>query len=142
MTTSGKYKVLVAEDNDEFRTLLEFMLAQEGMEVVTAHNGHEALQSVDREGPDVLLTDINMPEKDGVTLIHEIREREARTGGTNALPIVAMSANKYNLSQARKAGAAFVVDKANLVDLLKGVKELVSRSLTGQSSFHPAFSQY
>jgi DNA-binding response OmpR family regulator len=60
--------ILIAEDEDSVRRLLERALTQAGHRVVTAIDGAEALAALAREDFDLLLTDIRMPRIDGITL--------------------------------------------------------------------------
>ncbi|MCX6080691.1 MAG: response regulator transcription factor [Chloroflexi bacterium] len=57
--------ILVVDDEERIRTLLQAYLTQEGFKVVTAANGKLALPVVDQEHPDLILLDIMMPEMDG-----------------------------------------------------------------------------
>jgi CheY-like chemotaxis protein len=83
-------RILVAEDNDFNRDLLEHMLARLGLSAPMAVNGREALALLEREPFDLLLLDIHMPELDGFQVVGEIRERERTTGGH--LPVIALTA--------------------------------------------------
>lgn len=66
-------RVLVVDDSALMRKQLVSMLQGEpGFEVETARNGREALQQLDRFGPDVITLDINMPEMDGLTALSHI----------------------------------------------------------------------
>lgn len=83
-------RILVAEDNDFNRDLLEHMLARLGLSAPMAVNGREALALLEREPFDLLLLDIHMPELDGFQVVGEIRERERMVGGH--LPVIALTA--------------------------------------------------
>jgi CheY-like chemotaxis protein len=83
-------RMLVAEDNDFNRDLLEHMLARLGLPAAMAVNGREALALLEREPFDLLLLDIHMPELDGFQVIGAIRERERTAGGH--LPVIALTA--------------------------------------------------
>lgn len=61
-------RILVAEDEDSVRRLLDRALTHAGHRVTTVHDGAEALVALARESFDLLLTDIRMPRVDGVTL--------------------------------------------------------------------------
>ncbi|HZS07158.1 MAG TPA: response regulator [Blastocatellia bacterium] len=94
--------ILVAEDNADLRQLYTFVLATKGFKVRGAVDGEEAYAVMQKERPDALLTDIFMPNMDGVELIRQVRGDDQFTD----LPVVAMSAfGDENLSQACEAGA-------------------------------------
>jgi len=66
-------KILVADDDADLRALIGFTLTQAGFDVCTASDGSAALQAFERETPDFVLLDINMPEPDGLIVCREIR---------------------------------------------------------------------
>ncbi len=66
-------KILIAEDSDDSRRMLRVFLESYGFEVVEAVNGKEAVEAAQREMPDLILMDLNMPELDGVTAAMVIR---------------------------------------------------------------------
>ncbi|MBW2421970.1 MAG: response regulator [Deltaproteobacteria bacterium] len=80
-------EVLVAEDNPDMRSLLRFLLSRE-FRVRTACNGREALEQVRERMPDLILTDVMMPEMSGTELCREIKGDPALRG----LPVVLVTA--------------------------------------------------
>src|SRR5262249_60375008 len=73
--------VLLVEDDDDSRALLETVLHYCGALVTAVATATEAMNSLKRLKPDVLLSDISMPEQDGYWLIREIRARPPGRGG-------------------------------------------------------------
>lgn len=71
-------KVLVVDDEERLRMLLQSYLRQEGFEVVTATNGREALYTARHEQPDLIILDLMMPEMDGFSFMHA-HTKEANT---------------------------------------------------------------
>ena len=67
------YKVLVVDDEENIRTLVQAMLNQEGRHVVLAARGKEAIAMFQKERPDMTILDIDMPDIDGITVLREIR---------------------------------------------------------------------
>jgi two-component system, sensor histidine kinase and response regulator len=84
-------KVLVAEDHPVNRTVAVRALQANGCEVIAVPNGREALERWSKEGFDLLLLDLEMPEADGLTVVRRIRERERATG--DHVPVVAFTAH-------------------------------------------------
>ena len=82
--------VLVVDDEEDARLLLETTLSQYGADVTIAASAAEALQAIERAVPDVLLSDVGMPHEDGYSLIRRVRARPAAAGGT--IPAVAITA--------------------------------------------------
>jgi two-component system sensor histidine kinase/response regulator len=83
-------RILVAEDNDFNRDLLEYMLAGQGLSATMVVDGRETLGLLERERFDLLLLDIHMPELDGFQVVEAIRKREQTTG--DHLPVIALTA--------------------------------------------------
>jgi signal transduction histidine kinase/DNA-binding response OmpR family regulator len=89
--TARKRKILLAEDNPVNRMLAVKLLQKMGHAVTQATNGREALELLEKETFDMLLTDVQMPEMDGFETVKVIRERERNTG--RHLPVIAMTAH-------------------------------------------------
>ncbi len=89
-TLLRRLHVLVVDDDEDARVLLETALSRYGAEVTTAASAHEALATFDRRVPDILVSDIGMPHGDGYDLIQRVRTRPEAAGG--AVPAVAVTA--------------------------------------------------
>ncbi|CAM8645903.1 COG5001 Predicted signal transduction protein containing a membrane domain, an EAL and a GGDEF domain [Comamonadaceae bacterium] len=81
-------KILIAEDEPSLRENLQWMLELEGFEVLAASDGREALALVGAHKPDLVLTDVMMPELDGFGLVKALRESPL----TATLPIIMLTA--------------------------------------------------
>jgi len=92
-------RILVAEDNEFNRDLLEHMLARQGLRATMVVDGREALALLEREPFDLLLLDIHMPELDGFQVVEVIRERERTAGGH--LPVIALTARSQQEDRER-----------------------------------------
>ncbi|MEO7932355.1 MAG: ATP-binding protein [Chthoniobacterales bacterium] len=82
--------VLVVDDDEDSRTMVAKTLEKAGANVTTAGSADEALKAVDEKLPHVLVSDIGMPEKNGYTLLEELRSRPADQGGK--IPAAALTA--------------------------------------------------
>ena len=67
-------RILIVDDEEDIRDVLEMILEAEGYAIRLASNGDDALEQQREFQADVLITDIIMPEKDGITLIKQVRE--------------------------------------------------------------------
>jgi PAS domain S-box-containing protein len=107
LTAGGRYgppqlsgRVLVVEDNPVNQEVAAAMLEDLGCTVLLASNGREALREIERERPDLVLMDCQMPEMDGFEATRSIRAGEACAGGAR-LPIVALTANAMQSDRTR-----------------------------------------
>ena len=80
-------KILVAEDNEINRAVMEAMLADTRASLYFAENGLEAVECVNKEIPDLVLMDIQMPVMDGVEACKKIKHHHSE------LPVIAVTAN-------------------------------------------------
>lgn len=79
--------ILVAEDSSSVRKFIFFALKLAGIEVIAAVDGMEALEQLPKQKIDMLITDINMPNIDGIKLIKSVRENPEYKD----LPIIILS---------------------------------------------------
>ena len=93
--------VLVVDDQASLRQMVRFALQFQGLNVVEAENGREALAQLAVQRIDLVVTDWKMPEMDGLELIRRIRQTE----GLEALPIVLVSCVR-DIEAKREAQAA------------------------------------
>lgn len=75
MAEAVRKKVLVVDDDRSIREYLRYLLSEHGFEVEEAENGVVALQRFSSSHFDVVITDISMPEKDGIDTIIEMRDK-------------------------------------------------------------------
>ncbi|MGH7614714.1 MAG: ATPase, T2SS/T4P/T4SS family [Gemmatimonadales bacterium] len=81
-------KVLLVDDEDSLRKVLKDLLEREGYEVSEARDGVQALDQVDRVGPDIVVLDLNLPGLDGYGVLSHLRSRPATAG----LPVIVLTA--------------------------------------------------
>ncbi|HJQ65966.1 MAG TPA: response regulator, partial [Gemmatimonadales bacterium] len=81
-------RVLLVDDEDSLRKVLKDLLEREGYEVAEARDGVQALDQVDRVGPDVVVLDLNLPGLDGYGVLSQLRSRPA----TADLPVIVLTA--------------------------------------------------
>ena len=121
--------VLVAEDNEDTRELLEVVLTHAAARVTSASDGTAALEAIRRLLPDILVADLAMPRKDGFWLIEQVRALPPDAGGR--IPAVAVSAlvAPPDIERAKALGYTEHVSKpADPGQLAALIAELVRRS--------------
>jgi DNA-binding NtrC family response regulator len=120
-----KKRILIVEDEDKLRRILELQLIDSGFEVEKAASAEEALPLIDRS--DLVLTDFQLPKMSGLDMLHLIRRGDTR------LPVIVMTAfgTVENAVEAMKAGAADFILKPFPLDQLTTVvnKALEIRNL-------------
>jgi CheY-like chemotaxis protein/anti-sigma regulatory factor (Ser/Thr protein kinase) len=117
-------KILVVEDNAVDRLLVGKLLAK-GMNLTAAYaeDGRAALAAIGRDMPDLVLTDMQMPEMDGLQLVREVRQRFP------LVPVILITAHGSEeiAVQALRTGAASYVPKQNLAgELVKTIESVLS----------------
>jgi CheY-like chemotaxis protein/anti-sigma regulatory factor (Ser/Thr protein kinase) len=128
-------KILVVDDSLVDQRLASKLLQERpgmtvgekrtGLEVVTAGNGKEALAIINRDHPDLVLTDLQMPEMNGLELVDEVKLKHP------ALPVILMTAHGSEdiATQALQRGAVSYVPKRKLADdLLETVESVLAMS--------------
>ncbi|MDD2922004.1 MAG: response regulator, partial [Anaerolineales bacterium] len=94
MAVKKKFKILVADDRPDNVTLLTRYLEYEGYECVAARDGLEALDKTRDEHPDLVLLDVDMPHKDGFTVLEEVRADPS----VSYIPIIILTAARLDSS--------------------------------------------
>ena len=125
---ASQITLLIAEDTPETLQLLEVTLKFKGYRVITATNGQEALEAIERERPAMVITDILMPKMDGFSLVHRLRINPA----TRNLPVIFLSAT-YVAPEDKDFAAAigatrFIEKPISIPDLLHTIKFLLDRN--------------
>jgi len=122
-------RVLVVDDEPDARDLLAVVLQQRGAMVTTADSAATALETLNTQPFDVLISDIQMPEVDGYELIRRLRAQEAGLG--KFIPAVALTAHVRAKDRARVLAAGFqmhVSKPVSAAELVIGVRSLARNS--------------
>ena len=116
--------ILIAEDDPDIRRLLGKLLALEGHEISEVSDGEAALQSVRRSMPDLVVLDLMMPRKDGLTVLKELKAEGIRDR-TKVLLLTAKNSDSDWL-RGFKAGADGYVPKPCDPEALVAAIELIA----------------
>jgi CheY-like chemotaxis protein len=128
----GKLKVLLAEDNEVNQLLARSILQYWGIESKTAVTGHEVLDLMDKEDFDVVLMDIQMPEKSGIEAAKDIRNMSDLK--KRKIPIIALTANALK-GEEKKYIAVGMDDYLTKPFKENELYEVISRVLKNEGSF-------
>jgi DNA-binding response OmpR family regulator len=122
-------KILVVDDNLDTRELTHLHLTTEGFVVVVASDGREGLYMAVAEQPDLIITDISMPEPSGIELVKQLRAQPE----LDNVPILVLTAlGNEEMDQAIRAGAHRAMNKpVHLDSLMDEVRQLLAESEPG-----------
>ena len=118
-------KILIAEDDRELRQLFSHVLQRNGYTVVGVSDGQEALQAMDRDFYDLLISDVMMPVLDGYELVRQLRESGNKT------PVLMITAKDGfdDMRQGFQSGVDdFMVKPVNVNEMLLRVGALLRRA--------------
>lgn len=121
--------VLVVDDKLNVRLLLSDFLTEHGYTVITASNGHEAVQKIKQTEPDIILLDIMMPQMDGYQFISRLRQ-------TSQLPVIMITAKQHENDVVRgfELGADdYIIKPFRMSELLMRLKAVLRRSTQSYS---------
>ena len=115
---------LVVDDSTSMRQMVAFTLSQSGFDVIEAGNGQEALDNVSGKTVNVVVTDLNMPVMDGMTLIRQLRAKP----DFKFTPILMLTTESQDSKkqEGRDAGATgWIVKPFNPEQLMQVVNKVV-----------------
>ena len=117
-------KVLIVDDSSSVRTVARMALRERGYEVIEASNGKEALAKLDSERCHLVISDVNMPTMDGITLLKEIK----RHPNYKFTPVIMLTteAGEDKKQEGRAAGAkAWIIKPFQPQLLVDAVSKLI-----------------
>jgi CheY-like chemotaxis protein len=126
------HKVLVVDDDPLARRVLQHYLERAGYQMLTARNGHEAIEVATRELPPLIIMDVMMPDLDGLEALRRLKTLAA----TSEIPVIVLTSSGLRLTEleAAASGAAIFLTKPfTESDLLSAVRRLVPET-TGADS--------
>ena len=121
-------RILIIDDESQIRSMLRLMLERDGYEVVEAPDGIEGIRAYRQKPADLIITDLIMPNKDGIGMIIELQKEFPD------VKIIAMSGGGLNkpegyLKGAKKLGAACTLTKPiDREKMLRAVKNIIKGS--------------
>ncbi|RLB93780.1 MAG: response regulator [Deltaproteobacteria bacterium] len=103
------HTVLIADDEHNIRHILDFSLHAEGFDVLSAHNGEDALSLAREQGPDLIILDVMMPGKGGIETCRALKNDPE----TARIPVILLTAraSKADRDAGEQAGADDYITK-------------------------------
>jgi len=108
---------MVVDDVQDSRDMIAEILSLRGAEVTPVASTRDALRGISESVPDVLITDISMPDEDGYALIRAVRALEPEKGGR--VPAVALTAHASQDIRSRLLSSGFQMHLAKPIDLMQ-----------------------
>src|SRR5438552_8047353 len=136
---NDKKRVLIVEDEEGLIEGLEHNFKFEGYDVLTARNGTEGLKLALKQKPDIVVLDIMLPEKDGFTVLKELRQRH------RDMPVLVLTARNFEADVLKgfDLGADDYLSKPfGVKELLARVKRLVERGTGAVPTLRPTTSSF
>lgn len=116
--------ILIVDDSVSIRQSVRFILEQNGYAVLEAADGLEGLKRLSESKVQLVISDINMPNMDGLTMVKKIRETE----GIKFLPILVLTTESQGsvVEEGKKAGATgWIVKPFNNEKLIETIKKVI-----------------
>jgi len=123
-------KVLIVDDEPNIVLSVEFLMQRDGLEVITASDGQEAIDVLASARPDLMILDVMMPRKNGFEVCAEVRADPALSG----MPILMLTAKgrEAEMKKGISLGAdAYITKPFSTHDLVAKVHELLNRNHEG-----------
>lgn len=116
--------VLIVDDQDGVRQLLQELLVNEGFQVSTACNGYQALEVINADFPDILLIDMKMPGMSGLDVLKALQDRDCR-----CFSIMMTAYGELDIiKEAKKLGVSLCITKPFDIDELRQIIKRVAES--------------
>lgn len=111
-------RILLVDDEEGIQLLYREEFEEEGFEVIAAYSGEEALEKFNREPPDLVILDINMPGMNGIEVLRRMKEINPN------LPVILSSAyQEYKQDFGSWASEEYIVKSANMDELKNAVRK-------------------
>ncbi|MCK4882049.1 MAG: response regulator [Candidatus Omnitrophica bacterium] len=119
-------KILIADDEPEILEITAKKISEKGYIVVTAADGEEAWQKIQNESPDIIILDLNMPQKNGFEVLQELREHPLEEKWQ---PVIIVSA-RTEVDDVKKGLSLeadhYIVKPCLIEDILKAIRLMTS----------------
>ncbi len=126
MSLGTGLRALVIDDDDAIRQLISKVLSAHGFETVVATDGLDALMQMETACPDFIVSDMMMPNLDGLSLLKALKRQAA----TTHIPVIFISAKSeaLDIADGMRAGAFYYLTKPfRRDDLVSRVREVVAK---------------
>jgi signal transduction histidine kinase/DNA-binding response OmpR family regulator len=140
LVSLGGIRILLVDDDADAREVIGQLLQRRQATVTTAASAVEALEKFSGQAPDILVTDLAMPDRDGFALLSDVRKLPA---GQRHIPAIALTAYARREDEERTRSAGFqahVAKPVNPNDLVSAIQRCVHTSASGLVAADPVLS--
>ncbi len=116
--------ILIVDDSVSIRQSIRFILEQNGYTVLEASDGQEGLNTLSEQKVQLIITDVNMPNMDGLTMVKKVRE----SASNKFVPILVLTTESQGsvVKEGKKAGATgWIVKPFNNEKLIETIKKII-----------------
>ena len=121
-----RYRVMVVDDEEDLLDFVTVVLEEAGFEVLAALTGHEALQILYREKPDLILLDVMMPDLDGMELLKILKVEES----TASIPVAMLTAKvepKDKVAALQEEAIDYICKPFTPAELVERIRTILGR---------------
>lgn len=126
--THRRLRIFVVDDNQDARELLEAIFSRDGFECRCADGAADAMRVLATWVPDVIISDLSMPEEDGLTLIKRIRAQFRACTAVPAIALTAMDGCQHRQAALESGFDLYIVKPAHRDALIEAVTRLALAS--------------
>ncbi len=126
MDALNRVKVLIADDEQDVLNLMAKRVTKEGYVVVTAVDGQEAWEKINKENPDIILLDLKMPRMDGLTVLKKLREHPPTSKWQPVIIVSALNELKDVEAGLSLEADHYLTKPCQMEDVLKGIRLMLS----------------
>lgn len=119
-------RVLLVDDDDDFRNLLAERLRMRHLEISAARSGPEAIAAIERQGFDVVVLDLRMPEMDGIEVLRRIKEIQPRV---EVVLLTGYASMESGIDGMRLGAFDYLVKPCEIEELISKIQNAYRKSL-------------
>ncbi len=125
--------ILIVEDESDIRSMIAHMLKREGFEIIEASNGLEGLDKAFAARPDLIVLDLMLPDRDGITVCKDLRAN-AKTKRTPILMLTALSAKETTILGLEVGADDYMTKPFNPDEFVLRIRSILRRTLSTEGN--------
>lgn len=125
--------ILIVDDEEDMRSMIAEMLNKEGFTLLQAANGLEALEKAKSENPDLIVLDLMMPDRDGISVCKDLRDHKT-TRRTPILMLTALSAKETTISGLEAGADDYMTKPFSQEEFVLRIRSILRRTLSTEGS--------